>query len=237
MLNLKSALLVPLTFVVIAVGAQSATIPLRAIINMAQESGPNTPADPSKGPPVTSVGDPRPAAFGIADFILDTTANTLMMTAVITNIDVTGSQTAGDTNDNLLAAHIHAGPMFSAAGTLPVAWGFFGSPFNDLLPPVTTVTPASGVGGSFHGTWNAPEGNNTTLVAQIPNILAGRSYINFHTGQYPGGEIRGLIQVVPEPSTYAFMAIGSLALATFGSVRRRRGLANSSDFGTQGSGH
>jgi len=72
--------------------------------------------------------------------------------------------------------------------------------------------------------WNQPEGNaNTTLTAQLPNILAGRSYLNFHTTQFPGGEIRGQITVVPEPSTLALLgtvAAGALPLA--GATIRRR---------------
>jgi hypothetical protein len=42
------------------------------------------------------------------------------------------------------------------------------------------------------------EGNNTTLTDQLPNILAGQSYINFHTRRLPGGEIRGQIEENPQ---------------------------------------
>jgi hypothetical protein len=52
----------------------------------------------------------------------------------------------------------------------------------------------SGVGGTIFSKWDAPEGNNTTLTVQLPNILAGLSYINFHTTRLPGGEIRGQIE-------------------------------------------
>jgi hypothetical protein len=47
------------------------------------------------------------------------------------------------------------------------------------------------VGGSFHGKWDAPEGNGTTLAAQLTNLREGRAYVNFHTVQFGGGEIRG----------------------------------------------
>ena len=78
----------------------------------------------------------------------------------------------------------------------------------------------TGVGGTFSGKWDMGEGNATTLTAQLPNILAGRSYINFHTTQFGGGEIRGNIVVaVPEPETYALM-LGGLALVA-GVARRR----------------
>ena len=50
-----------------------------------------------------------------------------------------------------------------------------------------------GVGGTISGKWDLPEGNNTTLTAQLPNILSGHAYINFHTRRIGGGEIRGNI--------------------------------------------
>ena len=76
----------------------------------------------------------------------------------------------------------------------PVVWGFFGEPYNDNNRLRAYYDPFnSGVGGTFSGTWDAAEGNGTTLSAQPDNILSGRSYINFHTKQFPGGEIRGAI--------------------------------------------
>jgi hypothetical protein len=160
-------------------------------------------------------------SFGTAIFSLDDAGTALSFTAMINNIDVTGSQTA-DANDDLVNAHIHA----SATGgtpTFPVVWGFFGTPDNDIAPDNLVVTPfETGVGGTFSSTWDLNEGNaGTTLADQLPNILAGRSYINFHTVQNPPGEIRGQILPIPEPSTYALLGIG---LATvIGFTRRRSG--------------
>jgi len=115
----------------------------------------------------------------------------MTMTATISNIDVGNSQTP-DTNDNLLNAHIHAGPTVAPGINGPVVWGFFGAPFNDNNPNDAVATPAAGgVGGTFTGKWDAPEGNGTTLAAQLANLRAGRAYINFHTVQFTGGEIRG----------------------------------------------
>ncbi len=80
------------------------------------------------------------------------------------------------------------------------------------------VTPlSSGVGGVISAKWDQPEGNNTTLTAQLPNILAGRSYLNFHTVQFPGGEVRGEIAPVPEPSTMVLVGLGTVGL-----IRRLR---------------
>ena len=64
-------------------------------------------------------------------------------------------------------------------------------PFNDTTPNDVAMTPfATGVGGTISGKWDASEGNMTTLAAQLPNILTGHSYINFHTNQFTVGEIR-----------------------------------------------
>lgn len=160
----------------------------------------------------TSSGAPRPASFGSADFLLDDLAVPTFMTMMVTifNIDVTGTQTA-DVNDNLVAAHIHA--PASAFSTAPVVWGFFGAPFNDNNPgDFSLIAFATGVGGVFSGKWDGPEGNNTTLPAQIPNILAELAYINFHTVQNPGGEIRGQILRVHEPPLLGLAGLALLLL-------------------------
>jgi hypothetical protein len=158
--------------------------------------------------PTTALGAPRPASFGTADFVLNTAQTALSFTATVFNIDFTGTQTT-DPNDNLVAAHIHAGPTVTPTTNGPVVWGFFGTPFNDNNPNDMVFTPfGTGVGGTISGKWDAPEGNNTTLATQLANILNGNSYINFHTVQFGGGEIRGNISAIPEPSTWAMMILG-----------------------------
>jgi hypothetical protein len=171
----------------------------------------------------TSGGQPRPASFGTATFTINDAMTFMTFAATIFNIDFTGSQTPNDTNDNLTNAHIHA----SATGgtpTFPVVWGFIGTPFNDNNPNDAVVTPfATGVGGTVSGKWDLPEGNGTTFAAQLPNILAGRAYINFHTVGNPGGEVRGnfsQVLPVPEPSTWAMMLLGFGLVGA--SLRRRK---------------
>jgi CHRD domain len=198
------------TLIAIVVGmvasASGHAIVLNATLTNDQE---NPPAVPT-----TSTDDPRPASFGTAVFTLDDSLPAMSFTATIFNIDVTGTQTP-DENDNLTAAHIHASPTVTSLTNAPVVWGFFGLPFNNTIPNDSIVAPfTTGVGGVFSGTWDAPEGNNTTLSAQLNNILTGHSYINFHTTQFPGGEIRGAI--VPESSsTLAMLAAAVVALLGF----------------------
>jgi glucose/arabinose dehydrogenase len=141
-------------------------------------------------PPNTST------ARGFAAFFLNREQTALRFIVTVTGLDFTGTQTA-DPSDDLLAAHIHAAaPRGTNAG---VRFGFFGQPFNDTNPNDVVVRPfPSGVGGTIFSKWDTPEGNNTTLPAQLPAILAGQSYINFHTRRLPGGEIRGQIEENPQ---------------------------------------
>jgi len=206
--RLRIVLLVLLALLVVESRANAAFV-LTATLTNSQENPPTVPT--------LQNGQPRPASFGEATFFLDESLTFMTFTATIFNIDVTGSQTA-DPNDNLIAAHIHA-PAPPGMNT-GVVWGFFGSPFNDNNPNDFSFTPfATGVGGTFSGKWDLPEGNGTTLAAQIPNILAGTAYINFHTTQFGGGEIRG--QITPEPSTMTLLGLGAVALGAYGWRRRR----------------
>jgi len=173
--------------------------------------------EPGAGPLLASTGGPRPLSFGTALFTLNDAMTELAMTVTVFNIDITGTQTLLDTNDNLLNAHIHVGaPPGVNAG---VRWGFFGSPDNDISPDNLVITPfATGVGGTFTSIWNQGEGNpaGQNLTTSLPDIFAGLSYINFHTTQFTGGEIRGQIGVVPEPSSMILVGAGSVAF-----LRRR----------------
>jgi len=209
MLHHHFAFLGPLLFLVVGTGAQAA-MNLTANLTHNQET--------TQGQLTTSTGDPRPMSFGTALFILNDSQTQLSFTATITNIDVTGTQTP-DTFDNLVAAHIHVGAPVGVNAA--VRWGFFGSPDNDNNPDNLVVTPFStGVGGTFSSVWDQPEGNaGTTLTTNLPGILAGLSYLNFHTVQFGGGEIRG--QILPEPQSMALLCSGTLGLASWGWRRRK----------------
>ena len=160
--------------------------------------------------PTTTTGAARPASFGTARFQFNDAQTALSFSATISNIDI-GGQTA-DTNDDLIAAHIHAGPSVAPGVNGPVVWGFFGAPFNDNNPNDQVFFPTpGGVGGTFRGKWDAPEGNGTTLAAQLNNLREGRAYINFHTKQFTGGEIRGNF---PAADTFRNQLVAGLNGAT-----------------------
>jgi CHRD domain/PEP-CTERM motif len=173
--------------------AGATPIPFTALLDGAQEN-----------PPVQT------AATGFASFLLNEARTALTYSATVFGLDFTGSQTPNVAADNLTAAHIHAAPR-GVNG--PIVFGFIGTPFNETNPNDVVVTAfTTGVGGTVTGKWDQPEGNNTTLDAQLTNLLAGNTYINFHTTQFPGGEIRGQIEVVPEPGTFALMGLGLTGL-------------------------
>ncbi|HVF49762.1 MAG TPA: TIGR03118 family protein [Pyrinomonadaceae bacterium] len=176
------------------------------VVNMtnAQE---NPPANPT-----SSGGGPRPASFGTARLQFNDAQTAMTFSATVNNIDFTGSQSPAEANDNLTNAHIHAGPLVTPTTNGPVVWGFIGTPFNDNNPNDAVVTPfTSGVGGSVRGKWDAPEGNSTTLAAQLTHIREGRAYVNFHTTQFPGGEIRGNI---PAATSFRDSLVAGLNAAT-----------------------
>src|SRR5262249_8343131 len=65
-----------------------------------------------------------------------------------------------------------------------------------------------------------PEQTFTTVTAQqVSWFFSGFMYMNVHDSTFPGGEIRGQLILVPEPSTVALVGLGG-AIA-FQAYRRR----------------
>lgn len=161
----------------------------------------------NESPPVASFG----TGFGIVT--LDTTSFTMRVQSIFAGL--TGTTTV---------AHIHCCTAVPGAGNVGVA----------TPTPTFPGFPAGVTSGTYDVTfnmldtasWNAAYiTNNGGTVNSAFNALAagmagGSAYLNIHSSFAPGGEIRGfLVAQIPEPSTYALMALG---LAAVGGLARRR---------------
>jgi hypothetical protein len=194
-------------FLVSALPLQAAPISFIAALDGPSES-------PSNGSPGT----------GLALVTIDDILHTLRVQVTFADL------TAGNT-----AAHIH---VIKGPGDANTA---------DTLAPVATMTPtftgfpSGATSGSFDGTfdflldttyragWLADSGGTPELaaLALITGIAEGRAYLNIHTSEFPGGEIRGFLQpqpaaAVPEPASVLLLGSG-LAAAAARRRRQRRG--------------
>src|SRR6266849_6316840 len=161
-------------------------------------------------PPVASPGT------GLATVVLDPTAQTMQINATFSGL------TSNDT-----AAHIHCcAPLGTNAGvatTVPAVPGFplgvtsgtYSSVVFDLTQP-TIYNPA----------FVTLEGGTISLAeaALIAGTQNGQTYLNIHTMINPGGEIRGQLEPVPEPTTLLLLGttMGGLGLAARWRQGRRK---------------
>ena len=103
--------------------------------------------------------------------------------------------------------------------------------WTDLTSSITNMhfhlgapgTPG-GVDLGIPGPWSSPQmGSGITLNGTHEgNLLSGNWYVNVHTVQFPGGEIRGQVNVlpVPEPATVCMAAVAFLSVVSL--ARRKR---------------
>lgn len=162
---------------------------------------------PAEAPPNASPGT------GWATLWLDTTAHTM-------RLETSFSGLLGNTT----AAHIHCCTSTPEAGTAGVATqvpNFVGFPQGvtagvyDSTFDLTAVT-------SWNPAFITASGGSPGLAeaALLAGLNADKAYLNIHTTQFGGGEIRGFLsRDVPEPALPALL--GMAAVAAFASRWRR----------------
>lgn len=156
---------------------------------------------PSESPPNASPGT------GSGMVAYDDAAHTL-------HIQLTFSDLIGTTT----AAHIHSPTAVPGTGTVGVATqvpSFAGFPLgvtSGVFDQTYDLTQASSWNPSYI---NANGGTPASAELALATSMAeGRAYFNIHTSEYPGGEIRGFLQLIPEPATIGLLALGALAFGT-----------------------
>lgn len=166
-------------------------------------SGPNeNPANASPG-------------TGIATVVVDDVARTMRSFGNFTGL------TGLTTN-----AHIHA-PVLVTGGNAAVA---------TQNPILTSQLPLNVQSGTFDFTLNmalassynaafvTANGNTPTTAgnALFSSLAAGTAYFNIHTSTFTGGEIRGFLTAVPEPSSMLLSGLAVFGLGVAARYRRKR---------------
>ena len=161
----------------------------------------------AEAPPNASPGT------GWATLWLDTTAHTM-------RLETSFSGLLGNTT----AAHIHCCTSVPEAGTIGVATqvpNFVGFPLGgtagtyDFTFDLTAAT-------SWNPAFITANGGSTASAeaALVAGLNADRAYLNIHTTQFGGGEIRGFLsRDVPEPALPALLGVAAVAALV---SRRRR---------------
>jgi hypothetical protein len=154
---------------------------------------------------------------GAAIVTLDTTAQTLQVQETFSGL---GSGTTASHIHCCLASPFLPGINVGVATTVPTFPGFPLGVTSGTYNMTFDLTMAS----TYNPAFVTAEGGTVAgaEAALETALLAGETYINIHTTNFGGGEIRGFLAAVPEPATWAMMLIGFAGLGfAFRQSRRK----------------
>ena len=104
-----------------------------------------------------------------------------------------------------------------------ITWMDLTSSVTNMHFHVGSVGVPGGVDLGIPGPWSSPQVGSATLSAlQETNLLSGDWYVNVHTVNFSGGEIRGQVIVNPVPIPAAVWLFGSGLLGLIGIARRKK---------------
>jgi hypothetical protein len=155
---------------------------------------------PGESPPNTS------QATGFAQVTIDTVLNT--MRVQVTFSGITSLTTA---------SHIHATTALPGTGTAGVATtvprfpGFPQGVTSGTYDQTFDMTMAS----SYNPPFVAANGGTpaSAEAALFAAMAADEAYLNIHSNQFPGGEIRGFLTPVPAPPALVLIGLGAGCVA------------------------
>jgi len=165
---------------------------------------------------LSALGESPPTSpgTGLAQIDYDGTLHTMRVRATFSGL-----------LGNTTASHIHsptAEPLAGNAGVATTTPTFAGFPLgvtSGSYDNTLDMTLASSYNPAFITAHSGTIAGAEAFLAS--SFAAGKSYFNIHTNQYPGGEIRGFLQPIPEPSSFFLAGAAAVGLLAWGWRRRK----------------
>jgi hypothetical protein len=117
---------------------------------------------------------------------------------------------------NSTASHIHAPTASPGTGSAAIAVGFNagnGFPLGVTSGTYDRLFDTSDAS-TYRAAFIALNGGTAAgaEAALLTYLTVGSAYFNVHSQTYPGGEITGFLNAVPEPASLTSLAIGAVGL-------------------------